>query len=111
MQVVTAVQPRDVCPQSGLCVCVSHGWRCTNDVVLVLFQLLGVNGAVLTEALTHKKIIAKGEEVGLDTQSDCGTRTRCTALHNVLLSVSCLLRCSVIHCVTSCSVVSSVKLA
>ena len=39
--------------------------------VVVLFQLLGVNGAVLTEALTHKKIIAKGEEVGLDTHSHC----------------------------------------
>lgn len=40
---------------------------CANFVVL--FQLLGVNGTVLTEALTHKKIIAKGEEVGLDTLS------------------------------------------
>lgn len=40
--------------------------------VVVLFQLLGVNGTVLTEALTHKKIIAKGEEVGLDTHSHCG---------------------------------------
>ncbi|KAK5928882.1 hypothetical protein CgunFtcFv8_010164 [Champsocephalus gunnari] len=28
-----------------------------------LARLLGVNGAVLTEALTHKKIIAKGEEL------------------------------------------------
>lgn len=27
--------------------------------------------SVLTEALTHKKIIAKGEEVGLDTHSHC----------------------------------------
>lgn len=36
-----------------------------------LFQLLGVNGTVLTEALTHKKIIAKGEEVGLVTHSHC----------------------------------------
>uniref|UniRef100_A0A667Z2E5 Myosin Ic, paralog b n=2 Tax=Myripristis murdjan TaxID=586833 RepID=A0A667Z2E5_9TELE len=33
------------------------------DVLVVLFQLLGVNGTVLTEALTHKKIIAKGEEL------------------------------------------------
>lgn len=40
-----------------MCVCVF-----TNGVVLL--QLLGVNGTVLTEALTHKKIIAKGEEVG-----------------------------------------------
>ena len=39
--------------------------------VVVCFQLLGVNGTVLTEALTHKKIIAKGEEVRLDTHSHC----------------------------------------
>ena len=45
---------------------------CAN--VVMLFQLLGVNGTVLTEALTHKKIIAKGEEVGLDiTHSHCST--------------------------------------
>lgn len=44
--------------------------------VVVLFQLLGVNGAVLTEALTHKKITAKGEEVGLDTHSHCSASVR-----------------------------------
>lgn len=51
-----------------------------------LFQLLGVNGAVLTEALTHKKIIAKGEEVGLDTHSHCSVKrwyTRLSCLCNV----------------------------
>jgi len=31
--------------------------------VFVILQLLGVDGTVLKEALTHKKIIAKGEEV------------------------------------------------
>ncbi len=31
--------------------------------VFVLLQLLGVDGTVFKEALTHKKIIAKGEEV------------------------------------------------
>lgn len=40
--------------------------RCDAEIV-ALFQLLGVNGSVLTEALTHKKIIAKGEEVRVDT--------------------------------------------
>lgn len=50
---------------SVLCVSLSEAALPPNAVVL--FQLLGVNGAVLTEALTHKKIIAKGEEVGLDT--------------------------------------------
>lgn len=41
----------------------------TGEAVLKLshFQLLGVNGSVLMEALTHKKIIAKGEEVRVDT--------------------------------------------
>lgn len=29
----------------------------------VVCQLLGVEGSVLSEALTHKKIVAKGEEV------------------------------------------------
>lgn len=29
----------------------------------MILQLLGVDGTVLKEALTHKKIIAKGEEV------------------------------------------------
>lgn len=33
------------------------------------FQLLGVNGSVLMEALTHKKIIAKGEEVRVCTHT------------------------------------------
>lgn len=32
-------------------------------------QLVGVEGAALKEALTHKKIIAKGEEVGLNPLS------------------------------------------
>lgn len=31
--------------------------------VFVILQLLGVDGTVFKEALTHKKIIAKGEEV------------------------------------------------
>uniref|UniRef100_A0A8C9XB66 Myosin Ic, paralog b n=2 Tax=Sander lucioperca TaxID=283035 RepID=A0A8C9XB66_SANLU len=36
----------------------------TSDTqIKYLARLLGVNGAVLTEALTHKKIIAKGEEL------------------------------------------------
>uniref|UniRef100_A0AAQ4QSJ0 Myosin Ic, paralog b n=1 Tax=Gasterosteus aculeatus aculeatus TaxID=481459 RepID=A0AAQ4QSJ0_GASAC len=36
----------------------------TSDTqIKYLARLLGVNGTVLTEALTHKKIIAKGEEV------------------------------------------------
>ncbi|CAG6007766.1 unnamed protein product [Menidia menidia] len=36
----------------------------TSDTqIKYLSRLLGVNGAVLTEALTHKKIIAKGEEL------------------------------------------------
>lgn len=30
---------------------------------VVVFQLLGVDGAALGEALTHKKLTAKGEEV------------------------------------------------
>lgn len=30
---------------------------------VVVFQLLGVDGSALTEALTHKKLTAKGEEV------------------------------------------------
>lgn len=42
-----------------------------NVANVLLLQLLGVNGAVLTEALTHKKIIAKGEEVCLDTHAHC----------------------------------------
>ena len=50
---------------------ISGAVMCAN--VVVLSQLLGVNGAVLTEALTHKKIIAKGEEVGLDTHTHCST--------------------------------------
>uniref|UniRef100_A0A3Q2Q2K2 Myosin Ic, paralog b n=1 Tax=Fundulus heteroclitus TaxID=8078 RepID=A0A3Q2Q2K2_FUNHE len=38
----------------------------TSDTqIKYLARLLGVNGTVLTEALTHKKIIAKGEEVAL----------------------------------------------
>lgn len=79
-------------------------------LLLCSSQLLGVNGAVLTEALTHKKIIAKGEEVGLDTHSHCGTRMQQTTAHKALLSVSCLVRCSVIHCLASCPVVSSVEM-
>lgn len=59
---------------SVLNVCSSAKRLQTN--VVVLFQLLGVNGAVLTEALTHKKIIAKGEEVGLDTHSHCSASVR-----------------------------------
>uniref|UniRef100_A0A3B3Z9X5 Uncharacterized protein n=1 Tax=Periophthalmus magnuspinnatus TaxID=409849 RepID=A0A3B3Z9X5_9GOBI len=35
----------------------------TDTQIKYLSRLLGVNGAVLTEALTHKKIIAKGEEL------------------------------------------------
>uniref|UniRef100_H3DQM7 Myosin motor domain-containing protein n=1 Tax=Tetraodon nigroviridis TaxID=99883 RepID=H3DQM7_TETNG len=36
----------------------------TSDTqIKYLSRLLGVNGSVLTEALTHKKIIAKGEEL------------------------------------------------
>lgn len=31
--------------------------------ILFYQQLLGVDGSVLKEALTHKKIVAKGEEV------------------------------------------------
>lgn len=31
--------------------------------VFAILQLLGVDGTILKEALTHKKIIAKGEEV------------------------------------------------
>lgn len=31
-------------------------------------QLLGVEGSTLREALTHRKIIAKGEEVGVGWQ-------------------------------------------
>ncbi len=30
---------------------------------VVVFQLLGVDGSALEEALTHKKLTAKGEEV------------------------------------------------
>lgn len=30
---------------------------------VVVLQLLGVDGSALTEALTHKKLTAKGEEV------------------------------------------------
>ncbi|XP_041741755.1 unconventional myosin-Ic isoform X2 [Coregonus clupeaformis] len=33
------------------------------DVVLLVLQLLGVDGAALREALTHKKLTAKGEEM------------------------------------------------
>lgn len=61
-------------------VCIGHvfvsGEAVLHANVVVLFQLLGVNGAVLTEALTHKKIIAKGEEVGLDTHSHCSASVR-----------------------------------
>ena len=66
-QDVTAAGSHDVCLflRSHICQAVT----CAN--VVVLFQLLGVNGTVLTEALTHKKIIAKGEEVGLETHSHC----------------------------------------
>uniref|UniRef100_A0A8C6UC77 Myosin Ic, paralog b n=1 Tax=Neogobius melanostomus TaxID=47308 RepID=A0A8C6UC77_9GOBI len=35
----------------------------TDTQIKYLSRLLGVNGALLTEALTHKKIIAKGEEL------------------------------------------------
>lgn len=55
-------------PTSMMSVCVTV--ELPNAAVL-FFQLLGVNVSVLTEALTHKKIIAKGEEVGLDTHSHC----------------------------------------
>lgn len=59
-------------------VCVSLSEAALPANAVVLSQLLGVNGAVLTEALTHKKIIAKGEEVGLDTHTHthCGTSVR-----------------------------------
>lgn len=58
---------RVACRLSVLCASLSEAALPANAVVL--FQLLGVNGGVLTEALTHKKIIAKGEEVGLDTHT------------------------------------------
>uniref|UniRef100_A0A3B3CNS5 Myosin Ic, paralog b n=1 Tax=Oryzias melastigma TaxID=30732 RepID=A0A3B3CNS5_ORYME len=42
----------------------------TSDTqIKYLARLLGVNGAVLTEALTHKKITAKGEEVSLQPEA------------------------------------------
>lgn len=56
--------------------------------VVLLLQLLGVNVAVLTEALTHKKIIAKGEEVGLATHSHC-------TVEHLYTKLSCLCNCHV----------------
>lgn len=41
-----------------------QGGTAENRCVVVL-QLLGVDGSVLREALTHKKLTAKGEEVTL----------------------------------------------
>lgn len=35
----------------------------SKDLTLFFCQLLGVEGSALSEALTHKKIVAKGEEV------------------------------------------------
>lgn len=68
---------------------------------VVIFQLLGVNGAVLTEALTHKKIIAKGEEVGLDTLSHCAISI-CKQSFPVCV-MSGLLQCNnTVTCVTVC---------
>lgn len=39
-------------------------WQQMFFVVLVVLQLLGVDGSALGNALTHKKLTAKGEEVG-----------------------------------------------
>lgn len=52
--------------ESPLDVCVVTAEAVLRAETVTLFQLLGVNGSVLTEALTHKKIIAKGEEVRVD---------------------------------------------
>uniref|UniRef100_A0A3Q2GJI7 Myosin Ic, paralog b n=1 Tax=Cyprinodon variegatus TaxID=28743 RepID=A0A3Q2GJI7_CYPVA len=40
-----------------------HSHIASDTQIKYLSRLLGVNGTVLTEALTHKKIIAKGEEL------------------------------------------------
>lgn len=45
-------------------VCKKSHMKALNRCVVV-FQLLGVDGSALTEALTHKKLTAKGEEVTL----------------------------------------------
>uniref|UniRef100_A0AAQ5X4F4 Myosin Ic, paralog b n=1 Tax=Amphiprion ocellaris TaxID=80972 RepID=A0AAQ5X4F4_AMPOC len=52
-------------PFSVFCYGGEEGSACiTSDTqIKYLARLLGVNGSVLTEALTHKKIIAKGEEL------------------------------------------------
>lgn len=68
---------------------------------VVVFQLLGVDGSALGEALTHKKLTAKGEEVTLPPS--------CLSTFSLFVLVDCgfIMLCSICICRWSvCSILS-----